>query len=295
MMFKRFSCFLLIITCFLIVSCGEDESLPVSSVSATPPDAGGALPQEGMVLIPAGEFEMGSNDPEAGNDEQPVHTVYVDAFYIDKYEVTNLEYKKFVLANPRWGKDRIDKEFHRGDYLSHWNGNNYPDGKLNHPVVYVSWYAAMAYAQWAGKRLPTEAEWERAARGGLAGKKYPWGDVIDIGKANYGVNVGDTTPVGKYPSNGYGLYNMAGNVWEWCLDEYDANFYFGDPRKNPLSGTNRMDLVISNFISVKTFRVLRGGSWNSIPGNVRVALRNRVDPSISTYSLGFRCARTVTP
>ncbi len=184
--------------------------LSVSMVGCDPPP-------EGMVLIPVGEFDMGSNDPEADNDEQPVHTVYVDAFYMDKYEVTNLEYKKFVLANPRWQKDRIDRGFHDGYYLKHWNGNNYPVGKSNHPVTYVSWYAAMAYAGWVNKRLPTEAEWECAARGGLACKKYPWGAVIDAGKANFNENVGDTTAVGKYPPNGYGLYDMAGNVWEWCL------------------------------------------------------------------------------
>ena len=183
---------------------------------------------EGMVLIPAGEFQMGSNAPEAQNNEQPVHTVSVDAFYMDEYEVTNLEYKEFVLANPRWQKARIDRRFHNnGSYLHHWTGNDYPQGYANHPVVYVSWYAAMAYAGWVGERLPSEAEWEYAARGGLVGKKYPWGDVIDLGKVNYGRrNVGGTTSVGKYPPNGYGLYDVAGNVWEWCLDEYDEDFYF---------------------------------------------------------------------
>ena len=127
------------------------------------------------MLIPAGVFQMGSNAPAADNDEQPVHTVYVNAFFMDKYEVTNLDYKKFVLANPRWRKNRIDSAFHSGGYLRGWNGNDYPSGEANHPVVYVDWYAAVAYAQWAGKRLPTEAEWEYAARGGLSGKKVSVG------------------------------------------------------------------------------------------------------------------------
>ena len=146
----------------------------VKIIKPTPPKPDTPPPPEGMVPIPAGEFQMGSVDPEAANDEQPVHTVYVNAFFMDKYETTNSEYQKFVLANPHWGKDQIDKAFHDGDYLKQWNGNAYPIGKANHPVSGVSWYAAMAYALWKGKRLPTEAEWEYAARGGLAGQKYPW-------------------------------------------------------------------------------------------------------------------------
>ena len=182
----------------------------------------GAVP-EGMVLIPAGEFRMGSNN--SNSSEKPVHTVYVDAFYMDIYEVTNAQYKRFVDANPQCGKDRIPSSYHAGNYLKHWNGNSYPRGKGNHPVSYVSWYGAMAYARWAGKRLPTEAEWEKAARGGLEGKKYPWGDSIDSSKANYGQNVGNTIAVGIYPSNQYGLYDMTGNVWEWCLDAYNLDAY----------------------------------------------------------------------
>ena len=274
-MFKRLSCFLVILTCFLIVGCGEDESVP-----------------EGMVLIPAGEFEMGSGDPESDNDEQPVHIVYVDAFYMDKYEVTNLEYKKFVLANPRWGKDRIEDRFASGNYLWNWNGNDYPDGKSDHPVTYVSWYAAMAYAGWASKRLPTEAEWEYAARGGLAGKKYPRGDTIDPGGANYGRNVGDTMAVGRYLPNGYGLYDMAGNVWEWCLDEYNAVFYSSFLRENPIAGANSVEEIINDFTNVTTSRVLRGGSWSLYPDYLRVANRVRDTPArTSLNDYGFRCAR----
>ena len=140
----------------------------------------------------------------------PVHTVYVDAFYIDKYEVTNAQYKQFIDANPQWQKDRINRELHDGTYLALWSGNDYPAGRANYPVVYVSWYAAMAYAEWAAKRLPTEAEWEKAARGGLTGKKYPWGNDLDSSKANYNYNVRDMTLVGSYPPNGYGLHDMAG-------------------------------------------------------------------------------------
>ena len=254
---------------------------------------------EGMVRIPAGEFEMGSNDPEARKNERPVHTVYVDAFYIDQHEVTNLEYQQFVLANPRWQKNRIDKRFHNGIYLGDWNGNEYPAGKSKHPVRRVSWYAAMAYAVWLGKRLPTEAEWEYAARGGLAGKKYPWGDLIDHQRANYG-NVGSTTPVGKYRPNGYGLYDMAGNVWEWCLDEYNEDFYSRSPRKNPLSGRHSVDWLINNFTDVKPnggdvkfYRVLRGGSMVNDPSHLRVAFRIPVTPAFTIEAFGFRCVKAI--
>ena len=167
---------------------------------------------DGMVLIPEGEFKMGSNDGGTDNDEQPVHTVHFDAFYIHANEVTNREFKDFVLANPGWQKDRIDDRFTDDNYLNDWNGNNYPFGEADHPVRYVSWYAAMAYAVWVDKRLPTEAEWEKAARGGLEKKQYPWGNGINFNRANYGKRLGETTPVGDYPPNDYGVHDIAGNV-----------------------------------------------------------------------------------
>ena len=246
-----------------------------------------------MMFIPAGEFEMGSNDKDAEDDEKPRHTVYLDAFYIDRYEVTNAQYKKFVDANPQWQRDRIPEKYHDGDYLTHWNGNNYPPGKDNHPVVYVSWYAAIAYAEWNGKRLPTEAEWEKAARGDRFGREYAWGDSLDPDKANYGENIGDTTPVGTYDMNGYGLYDMTGNVWEWCLDEYDANFYAISPGYSPLAG-GTVNSILSDFTNVKNVRVLRGGSWISNAKFVRVSDRTRFRPRITNNARGFRCVKSVT-
>ena len=256
---------------------------------------------EGMVLIPAGEFLMGSNDGRS--NEQPVHTVHVDAFYMDKYEVTNLDYKRFVLANPQWQKGRIPGSLHNGNYLKHWTGNNYPAGKANHPVTFVSWYAAVAYSKWVGKRLPTEAEWEKAARGGLSGMKYPWGNTISSVRANYGSHVGDTTVVGAYPANGYGLHDMAGNVWEWCLDAYNADFYFSSPGANPLSDVNTLsnvNLILDDYTNVKSSRVLRGGTWYYHAMYVRCASRFSRTPTNSREfkvggHLGFRCARAVSP
>ena len=281
---------------------GRDQNEPPVTVE-TPPEIVETTtpppPPDGMVLIPAGEFQMGSNDAEADNDEQPVRTVYVDAFYMDETEVTNTAYKEFLLENPRWQKGRIDARFEDGDYLHRWNGNNYPNGKSNHPVVYVSWYAAMAYAEWAGKRLPTEAEWEYAARGGLKGAKYPHGNMLTPRDANYDRNVGYTAPVGRYPANGYDLYDMAGNVWEWCLDAYDSDFYFKFPRvgvaRNPLSGANSVEWLLDNYTGVNGSRVLRGGSWYYTSRVVRVANRLNDSPSLTTEDFGFRCARTVTP
>ena len=259
----------------------------------------------GMVLIPAGSFEMGSADEEAYDAEQPVHTVNLDAFYMDVYEVTNAQFKAFVDANPEWQKSRIDRRFHNVLYLVDWHGNTYPFGKANHPVVWVSWYAAMAYAEWAGKRLPTEAEWEYAARGGLAGKKYPWGDTITANDANYDKHVDDTTPVGAYADNGYGLYDMAGNVREWCLDEYDADFYtlYNRPHTrhyyswNPISSAVTRRVLLDNFASVRpfSFRVSRGGSWLSSATFLRVAYREGYElaPTRTSVALGFRCVRDV--
>ena len=272
---------------------GDDDDPPrLPKQITTQPDG------RTMVLIPAGEFQMGSEDADAHVNEQPVHTVYVDAFYMDTHEVTNLDYKRFVLANPQWQKSRIPRSLHNGDYLKHWSGNNYPTGKANHPVNWVSWYAAVAYAKWAGKRLPTEAEWEKAARGGLIGKKYPWGDGISSARANYGNNVKDARAVGSYAANGYGLYDMAGNVWEWCLDAYDADFYFSSPSRNPLSDVNtiaNLELILKDYTNVNSRRVLRSGNWSSVAGVVRVASRGSNSPTSTNWSKGFRCAKSVSP
>ena len=258
-----------------------------------------APPPAGMVLIPAGEFEIGSNERGRG-DEQPVRKVYVDAFYMDQTEVTNLQFKEFLLENPHWQKGNVDAQFASDNYLRLWNENNYPNGKANHPVVFVNWYAAMAYAEWADKRLPTEAEWEYAARGGLNGKKYPNGNTITEQEANFDYSVKDTTAVESYPANGYGLFDMAGNVWEWCLDAYNFDFYSKLPRndvaRNPLSGARSIDQILDNYTKIKSDRVQRGGSWAQPAATfVRVAFRYDNTPSATYNDVGFRCAKTVSP
>ena len=269
------------------------------SKATTGPDETGL---DGMVLIPAGNFQMGSYEDDAHPDEQPVHTVYVDAFYIDTHEVTVGEYNRFVRETG-----------HRG--LPSWVSEYSPTNQ--HPVVGVSWHDAMAYAQWAGKRLPTEAEWEKAARGGLVGRRYAWGSPMPNGtQCNFAdkngrnwpahwnadwwnKNVDDgytyTAPVGSYPANGYGLHDMVGNVFEWCLDEYDEFFYVSSPRDNPISGESIINLT-NNFTRVNSPRVMRGGSWLNSAHVVQVAHRNDHPPSTtSVNSFGFRCVRAVTP
>jgi formylglycine-generating enzyme required for sulfatase activity len=220
-----------------------------------------------MVLIPAGEFQM-SDSLDGMWDALPVHTVYLDAFYIDIYEVTNAQYKKFM-----------DATGHKASV--YWNDPNY--NAQNNPVVGVSWDDAKAYADWADERLPTEAEWEKAARGGLSGKKYPWGDEVTHDNANYGGTGGKdiwngTSPVGSFDPNGYGLYDMAGNVWEWCADWYGGNYYANSPKLNPIGPSSG------------SYRVLRNGSWYDDTYYLRVASRYYSDPRIIHSSVGFRCA-----
>ncbi len=251
-----------------------------------------------MVLIPAGEFQMGSKEAESGRDEQPVHTVHLDAFYIDKYEVTNAEYAAFLNAKGKHIEGGIKLfDLNDSDARIEYVDDRYQAkaGYGNHPVIEVSWYGAMAYAVWSGKRLPTEAEWEKAARGGLAGKKYAWGDSIDASKANYHSDVKDTMPVGSYPPNGYGLYDMTGNVWEWCLDAYDSHVYTSSPRRNPIVGAESIATIINNFTTIKSSRVLRGGSWFYSAPYLRVSYRDRDTPRITYTLFGFRCVKAVTP
>lgn len=252
-----------------------------------------------MVMIPAGKFEMGHKGPvglseyDPQEDETPSHEVYLDAFYIDKYEVTNADFKKFIDANPDWQKDNVRFQGNT-TYLGDWNGNDYPEGRGKHPVS-VDWYAAMAYAEWVGKRLPTEAEWEKAARGGLKNKTYPWGDAINETLANYDVNP-STVTVGSYAPNGYGLYDVAGNVEEWCLDEYQAGFYKDSPDKNPVAGADSISDIVNNAKDVKSPRVLRGGGWVFGADSIRVANRWRLSPGDNDHTTtGFRCVKPVKP
>lgn len=225
-----------------------------------------------MVLIPAGEFIRGTNDRLP--DEGPQHNVFVKAFYIDQYEVTNLQYKKFNDVTKRRSP-------------THFRNRTYPQGKADHPVVFVSWEDAKLYCEWAGKRLPTDQEWEKAARG-TQGQWFPWGNEFDIKKANTPLRwkkiglFGDTTPVGSFKQgvSPYGIFDMSGNVWEWT-----ASWYQAYPGNNVASESYG-----------KRYKTLKGGSWfdcSFYSCGISAPVFNRAFFAKRTKndSFGFRCAK----
>lgn len=279
---------------------------------------------KGQVLIPGGTFTMGDHFDEGypADGEVPVHAVELAPFHIDATAVTNNAFAKFVKAtgylteSERYGSSAV---FHlavaadRADVLNRLDSTpwwltvrgadwKHPEGPLsgvgdrqNHPVTHVSWNDAQAYASWAGKRLPTEAEWERAARGGLVGSRYAWGDELtprgqwrcNIWQGEFPhVNTEEdgyltTAPVKTYRPNGFGLHNMAGNVWEWCSDHFDPAYYQRSPLQNPTGPDEGSS------------RVMRGGSFlchDSYCNRYRVAARSSNTPDSASANLGFRCA-----
>ncbi|MFQ5455390.1 MAG: formylglycine-generating enzyme family protein [Nitrospirota bacterium] len=254
------------------VACTKKGEMAISKKADIP---------DGMVLVPAGKFIMGSNktDKEGKSleygtvkplfmDEHPEHEVHLDAYYIDKYEVTNAQYKRFIDetgAFPPFG----------------WKGRTFPEGRGNYPMTTVNWYQAKRFCEWMGKRLPTEEEWEKAARG-TKGSEYPWGNKFDKTKANTGESmIGDLAPVGSFESGKsvYGVYDMAGNVWEWVEDWYKT--YPDSDYESERFG--------------EKYKVIRGGSWGgvghyAIPHFYRSAYRFYAIPENAFSETGFRCA-----
>ncbi len=280
-MFRKLT-FALLALIFAVSACGLMNT-PTPTPVFTPPTKVSTPPtmiphpyppelaQKGakMVLIPAGMFTMGSNKGE--DDEKPPHAVSLDAFYIDKYEVTNALYKMCVEADTCQPPKEI-RSYTRSSYY----GNSQFD---NYPVINVDWHQSKTYCEWRGARLPSEAEWEYAARG-TDERTYPWGEGIDETHANY--NQSDTTAVGSYESgkSPFGVYDMAGNVWEWVNDWYSETYYQSSPPSNPLGPASGQH------------GILRGGAWNVFGVISRLRSANRITVGHSSWDDldGFRCA-----
>ncbi len=218
-----------------------------------------------MMLIPAGSFWRGIKIGTTHHDA-PLHKVYLKSFYMDKSEVTNSQYATFLK----------ETGFRPPLY---WNDPRFNDPMF--PVVGVRWKHAVAYAEWAGKRLPTEAEWEKAARGGLEAKNYPWGDEIGVAEEHANFHSMQAKPVASYSPNGYGLFDMAGNVWEWVADYYGANYYNMAELSNPPGPEEGRN------------RIVRGGAFNTSGQSLMCGHRHYYDPNLSMYMIGFRCAKDV--
>lgn len=249
----------------------EPTSGPTGVTEVEPGAASQAEPvREDMVMIPAGPFVRGTTS--GGFDEQPQRTIFLDTFTIDRYEVTNHQYQQFVQATGH-RKPGLPSRYAKGG------------GKMrgtNQPVVYVSWDDATEYCHWKGKRLPTEAEWEKAMRG-TDGRLWPWGNREETSGANW-ARVQDgyevSAPVGSFETDKspYGVMDGAGNVLEWVGDWYLETYYKDSPERNPPSPEHG------------TYRVLRGGSYTSTGGDIRVTSRSKMMPDFRDETIGFRCA-----
>jgi formylglycine-generating enzyme required for sulfatase activity len=237
-----------------------------------------------MALIKTGEFLMGTplSNRDGGRDEYPQRQIFLDAFYLDVYEVTNGRYMEFITVTGH----RVP-EHPRDKKLTLWKESTVPDAFKDHPVVNVDWYDATAYCKWAGKRLPTEAEWERAARG-TTGRRFPWGDTEPTrAHANYlnqWRNGGGLEPIGTHPrgASPEGVQDLQGNVWEWVADWYDPHYYENGPTRNPQGPAEGVR------------KVIRGSGWESEAPVLRSAHRLSSPPTNRNHTLGFRCAMDAT-
>lgn len=252
-------------------------------IACNQPDEEMAVPED-MILIPSGEFTMGTDSDQANPDQHPAHTVSLSAFYINKYEVTNAQYEQFIIA----GGYQEEKYWHPAGWQFvqdkdinqpiDFDRSNFSDPMQ--PIVGISWYEADAYARWIGKRLPTEAEWEKAGRG-TDERIYPWGNEMDFTRLAYQANnFVRTMPVGSFPSgtSPFDVYDMAGNVWEWTADWYNT-YPVAGKRKNPKGPSRGVQ------------RVIRGGGWGANRLQMQSIYRASEMPRYRDFRIGFRCAK----
>ena len=260
----------------------------------------GALATE-MTRVPGATFRMGTDASELDAlqsslglrsqapllAEVPSFSTRVDDFFLDTFDVTNEQFYAFVRAQPAWSKGSADESLHNGRYLEHWTDGRPPRAISNHPVTFVTWYAADAYCAWRGKRLPTEAEYEWAAQDGTTRAEYPWGNAEPSDdRVSWGGNGIDTTvPVGSYPPNARGLYDMSGNVWRFTAD--------------PWLGSHAETLAAREASPSRAHdpsirRVVRGGSWGANAANLRVRYRDSHRSFDAREMVGFRCAKDST-
>ncbi len=261
----------------LSLSFAEDG---ISSNETQPPLSTDGAP---TVLVPAGLFPMGvpPGDRDGGRDEYPRHEVFLDSFVIDQFEVTNGRYIEFVKSTGHRAPQNPTNPTR-----NLWQGDTITESLADRPVINVDWFDADAYCKWVGKRLPTEAEWEKAAKG-TSDRRFVWGNVEPTAKhLNYNQRwIGEKTlmPVGSYEAgkSPYGAYDMAGNVWEWVNDWYDARYYEKSPERNPKGPETGLK------------KVIRGAGWQNETPTVRIFTRVESDPTMRNESTGFRCAAEV--
>ncbi len=251
--------------------------IPTTTPAPSPTPGVGATrtsQKDDMVLmyVPAGEFKMGTTPIESTLiNEKPQHVVFVDAFWMDKTEITNARYA-LCVNDGKCAPPTLTQSATRPRYYGNLDFNNYP-------LIGLTWDEAKNYCAWAGQRLPTEAEWEKAARG-VTNWTYPWGNTSpDSTVLNFGRMIGDTSEVNKYPkgSSQYGIWDLAGNVSEWIADWYDEKYYEASPAKNPTGAATGQT------------RVVRGGAWDFPPQGLRAAQRQGANPLTRAYNVGFRC------
>jgi len=246
---------------------------------------------EMMVEVPEGEFIMGTDNKKTDSQNRPAHKRSLDTYYIDKYPVTNAQYGRFVAGTG-----------HRTPI--NWSKGKFVPGKVFHPVTMVSWFDARDYCEWAGKRLPTEAEWEKAARG-TDERRWPWGDVMDTKLLNTYYNVGSTTPVGMYEGGAspYGALDMAGNVAQWIADDFDPYSETDASQeifkaKMPVVSKDKKnrDKKVADFVETELkYKVMRGGSWKGDPFSTSSFHRNYSWPNLTSDFYGFRCVKDSEP